>query len=203
VRSSSATAWGPCAGWPRSPRAHWYAQRNAADLLGEIQSPEAVPLLQPLLRSTDPRVTRAAIRALSHIDDPSAARCVHTALRAATGEVRQAVVAALVSEQDPRVVPLLARILDESDAVGPDHEVVLETLGAVAALGGDAAVPAVDRVMRKTRWFAKSRLRALKLASVGALRHIGTPAATAALTRAATDGDRLLRRLAAGPEGAR
>jgi HEAT repeat protein len=175
---------------------HWYTQRNVAELLGEIASPEAVPLLQPLLRGADPRVTQAAVRALSSIDDPSAARSVHTVLRAATGAQRQAVVAALVSERDPRVVPLLVRILDESDAFGEDHLIVLETLGAVGTLGGDQAIPAVDRVMRKRKWFARQKVRAVKQAGISTLRQIGTPAAQAALDGAAETGDRLLKRFA-------
>ena len=63
-------------------------------------------------------------------------------LRAATGEHREAVVEALVAERDPRVVPLLGRILDESDPLGDDHPIVLDTLGAVGTLGGDHAIPA-------------------------------------------------------------
>jgi HEAT repeat protein len=175
---------------------HGYTQRNVAQLLGDIASPEGVPLLQPLLRGGDARVAQAAVRALSNIDDPSAARSVHTVLRAVTGDMRQAVVAALVAERDPRVVPLLGRILDESDPTGADHAIVLETLGAVAILGGDQAIPAVDRVMRRTKWFARHRLRTIKTASLAALRRIGTPAAVEAITRAGTTGDRLLRRLA-------
>jgi HEAT repeat protein len=174
---------------------NWFTQRNLADLLGEIASAEAVPLLQPLLRGSDGRVTQAAVRALANIDDPSAARAVHTVLRAAAGNQRQAVVAALVAERDPRVVPLLVRILDESDALGDDHPIVLETLGAVAAVGGDGAIPAVDRVIRKRRWFARQKVRALKQTGVRTLRQIDTPAAKAALDSAASTGDRLLRRV--------
>ena len=174
---------------------NWYAQRNLADLLGEIACAEAVPLLQPLLRGSDGRVTHAAVRALATIDDPSAARAVHTVLRAASGTQRQAVVAALVAERDPRVVPLLVRILDESDAFGDDHGIVLDTLGAVALVGGDQAIPAVDRVIRKRRWFARQKVRALKQTGVRALRQIDSQAAKAALDSAATTGDRLLRRV--------
>ena len=173
---------------------HWYALRNAAELMGEIASPDAVPLLQPLLRGSDARVTQAAVRALSNIDDPSAARSVHMVLRAATGQQRQAVVSALVAEKDPRVVPLLVRILDESEPFGADHPIVLETLGAVAVLGGDLAVPAVDRVMRKRKWFARQKVRAVKQTGVQTLRQLGTPAAQAALDGAAATGDRLLKR---------
>ena len=173
---------------------HWYAQRNVAELLGEISCPEAVPLLQPMLRGGDPRVMQAAVRALSNIDDPSAARSVHTVLRSATGEQRQAVVSALVAERDPRVVPLLVRILDESEPLGADHPIVLDALGAVGTLGGDHAVPAIDRVIRKRKWFARQKVCALKQVGVRTLRQIGTPAAQAALHGAATTGDRLLKR---------
>lgn len=175
---------------------HWYARRNVAEILGDAATPEAVPLLQSLLRGSDSRVTQATVRALSSIDDPSAARSVHTVLRAAAGEMRQAVVAALVAERDPRVVPLLGRILDESDALGDDHAIVIETLGAVGVIGGDQAVPAVDRVMRTRKWFARKRLGAIKTASLAALRQIGTPLATETFARAGATGDRLLKRLA-------
>jgi HEAT repeat protein len=155
-----------------------------------------VPLLQPLLRGSDPRVTQAAVRALSHIDDPAAARSVHTVLRATTGAQRQAVISALVAERDPRVVPLLVRILDESEPFGGDHTIVIDTLGAVGTLGGDHAVPAVDRMIRKRKWFARQKVRALKHTGVQTLRQIGTPAARAALQGAAATGDRLLKRFA-------
>lgn len=174
----------------------WYTQRNAADVLGELRSAESVPLLQPLLRGSDPRVTLAAVRALSNIDDPAAARAVHTVLRAAAGEQRQAVIAALVAERDRRVVPLLVRILNESEPLGADHAIVIETLGAIGQIGGDEAVPHVAAVMRHRRWLARKKVRTLKQASLDALRAVGSPAAEAAITDAAAHGDRLLRKLA-------
>jgi HEAT repeat protein len=174
----------------------WYVQRNAADLLGRIAAPEGVPLLQPLLRSADSRVTKATVRALAAIDDPAAARAVHTVLRASTGDLRKAVVAALVAEQDPRVVPVLVRILNESEPLGADHVIVLETLEALGRVGNDDAVPPVATLMKRRSWFARKKVRALKQASLTTLRDIGTPAAAAALDAAARQGDRLLRKLA-------
>ncbi len=181
--------------------ARWFVQCTGARLLGRIGSPDAVPLLQPLLRSGDPRVVRTALRALSSIDSPSAGRAVHGALRAATAHGRRAVVEALVADRDPRVVPILARILDESEALGKDHDVVLDTIaavGTVGAGGGDAAVAAVVRLMRQRGVFRRRRRRALKRASVDALRRVGTPAAGSALEDAAETGDRLLKRILAG-----
>jgi HEAT repeat protein len=174
----------------------WAAQRNAADLLGEIAATEGVPLLQPLLRGQDLRVTTAAVRALSNIKDPVAARAVHTVLRAATGEQRRAVVDALVAQRDARVVPVLVRILEDSDPFSGDHAIVLDALGALAKVGDDQAVPALATLMRKKKLLARKKTRALKEQSLAALRAIKTPAAAGAIADAAKTGDRMLRRLA-------
>jgi HEAT repeat protein len=175
---------------------HWYAQRNAAELLGELGSTDGVPLLQSLLRGTDARVLQEAVRALSSIDDPAAARSVHTVLRAAAGEQRKAVVAALVAERDPRVVPVLVRILEESDAMGADHQIVLETLGAIGTVGRDEGIPPVATAIRRTGWFGRKKLRAIKEAGLDALKRIGSQAAKQAIGDAAANGDRLLRKMA-------
>jgi HEAT repeat protein len=173
----------------------WFVHRNVALLLGITRSAEAVPSLQVLLRRNDPRVLRAAVSALASIDDPSAARAIQTVLRAATGESRAAVVEALVAERDGRVVPMLVRILAESDPFGSDHQTVLDALGAVRELADERAVPPVVSVMRKRRLFARRKSRAFKQASVDALCAIGTPKARQALEDAERTGDRLLRRI--------
>jgi HEAT repeat protein len=174
----------------------WAAQRNVAELLGELAVAEAVPVLQPLLRGHDPRVTTAAVRALSNIKDPAAARAVHTVLRAATGEQRRAVVDALVALRDARVVPVLVRIVEESDPFGADHAIVLDTLDALARVGDDQAVPALAILMRRKKLLARKKTRALKEQALNALRGIKTPAAERAIEDAAKTGDRMLRRLA-------
>src|SRR5262245_17795409 len=140
----------------------WFVQRAGAILLGTIGSAEVVPLLQPLLRKSDPRVTQAAVVALAKVDDPAAARAIQTVLRAATGATRRAVVDALVSDRDPRVVPMLARIVAESEPLGTDHEVVLETIDALATVGSDRAVPTLVGLARLRRWFGGKKLRAIK-----------------------------------------
>jgi HEAT repeat protein len=173
-----------------------YVQCNVCEILGRIASAEAVPLLQPLLRKNDPKVTRAAISALANINDPAAARAIHTVLRLATGEQRRAVIEALVAGRDARVVPMLVRILKESEPLGKDHSIVLDTLGALKVVHTDKAVRPIDEVMRRKRWFALRRNRALKNTAVEALASIGTDESKKALLRAAKDGDRVLRKLA-------
>jgi HEAT repeat protein len=188
----------PLVGDPR-----WFVQRNAARLLGRIGSAEAVPLLQPLLRQADPRVARAAVSALGGIDDPSAARAVHAILRAATGNLRRAVVDALVADRDPRIVPMLIRIVCESDPMGKDHQLVLETLTALGTVGSEEAVPTLATMAQRRSFFRRRKLRALKQRSVEALARIGTPKADAATREAVQSGDRMLRKIVAARSAAR
>jgi HEAT repeat protein len=188
-------AIGRLAGLTSDPR--WFVQRAGAQLLGRIGLPEAVPLLQPLLRKADPRVAREAIAALGNIPDPAAARAVHKLLRAATGELRRAVIDALVADRDPRVVPMLARIVEESQPLGKDHDVVLETLAALGTVGTDQAVPVIATVIRRRAFFGRRKLRKIKERGVDALANIGTATATAVLDEAAKTGDRMLRKVLA------
>jgi hypothetical protein len=190
-----AAAVGRVAALVADPR--WFVQRRGADLLGRLGRAECVPLLQPLLRKTDPRVARAAVSALTAIPDPAAARAIHTVLRASTGDLRRAVVDALVAERDPRVVPMLARIIDESEPLGKDHDVVLEMVAALGHVASDDGVAPLTAVIARRAFFGRKKLRALKQHGVDALARIGTPAASAALTAAATTGDRMLRKIAA------
>src|SRR5262249_33695762 len=140
----------------------WFVQRAGATLLGTIGSADVVPLLQPLLRKSDPRVTQAAVAALGKVDDPAAARAIQTVLRAATGSTRRAVVDALVGDRDARVVPMLARIVAESEPLGRDHQIVLDAIGALATVGSDQAVPTLASLARLRRWFGGSKLRGVR-----------------------------------------
>jgi HEAT repeats len=175
----------------------WFVQRRAARLLGRIGTADGVPLLQPLLRGSDPRVVHEAVSALAAIPDPAAARTIHTVLRASTGDLRRAVVDALVSVRDPRVVPMLVQILEESQPMGKDHEVVLDTTRALGQPGNDQAVPALVKVARRRGWFGRRKLRALKEHSVHALQQVGGSKADTAIREAAETGDRLLKKIVA------
>jgi HEAT repeat protein len=176
----------------------WYVQRNAAKILGRIGAVEGVPLLQPLLRKGDPRVARAAVSALGVIPDPAAARAIHTILRTATGEMRGAVIEALVADRDARVVPMLGRIVDESEALGKDHDVVLETMTALGVVGSDEAVAPLVRAIQVRSFWRRKKARAVKERGIGALARIGSEKAKAAIAEAATTGDRALKAIAQG-----
>jgi len=175
----------------------WQVQRIAARLLGATRSAQAVAPLQALLRRGEDRVVSAVLAALAGIDDPSAGRVIQTALRTSNGDGRRMVVDALVATRDPRVVPMLAALLADSDPFGEDHGVVVAILDALRQLADDRTIPAVTAVMRRTRLFARRKATAVKRASVAVLRAVGTDLAAQTLADAGRTGDRLLRRLIA------
>jgi len=140
------------------------------------------------------------VSALSNIPDPSAARAIHTILRASTGDVRAAVIEALVADRNPRVVPILARIVAESKALGHDHEVVLETLTALGTVGSDDGIPPLVAAIQVRAFWRRKKARAIKERGVNALGRIGSANAQAALANAAKTGDRSLKKVVRAKE---
>jgi len=174
----------------------WFVQRDLAQLLGQIGTSAAVPPLQALLRRSDVRVLRASVSSLARIDDPAAGRALHMVLKATAGDARAAVITALVELKDPRVVPMLGRILDDSDPFGEDLSMVLDTLDALAAFRDDRAVAQIANTARRRQWLAWGKTRRLRESALRALSRIGTPKARLAIAELARNGDFFLRRMA-------
>lgn len=174
----------------------WFVQRELAKALGKIGTAAAVPPLQMLLRRGDVRVLQTAVASLSGIADPAAERALHTVLKATTGDARAAVISELVALKDPRVVPMLARVLQDSNALGDDHPLVLETLTALAAMRDDRAIPQIAALAHKKQWLAWGKTTQLRQACLQTLSRIGTPKARQAIAELAISGDFFLKRLA-------
>jgi len=135
------------------------------------------------------------VSALGTINDPAAARAIHTVLRSATGAQRTAVIDVLVAGKDPRVVPILVHVLRESQPLGKDHAMVLETAKALGTVGSDEGVPALKTLADRRAFWRRKKLRMLKEQSVEALESIGGPKAEAVLQQSARTGDRMLRKI--------
>jgi len=93
-------------------------------------------------------------------------------------------------------VPMLVRILEESQPLGKDHDIVLETIEALGTVGTDAAVPVLLTMAQRKRFLGGRKLRTLKERSVDALSRVKTEKAAAALQDAARHGDRYLKKIA-------
>jgi HEAT repeat protein len=148
------------------------------------------------LRRSDLRVLQTAVASLSSIHDPSAERALHTVLKAATGEARAAVINSLVGLKDPRIVPMLARVLQDSDPFGSDHPLILDTLAALSAMRDDRAIAQIAVLARKKRWLAWGKTQQTRRACLQTLAKIGTAKAKQAIADLAATGDFFLKRMA-------
>ena len=175
----------------------WFVQRELAKALGKIGTAAASPPLQTLLRRSDVRVLQTAVASLAGIDDPSATRALHTVLKATSGEARAAVISALVGLKDPRVVPMLTRLLQDTDPFGADNPLVHDTLNALATMRDERAIAPITAIARQRRWLSWGTTTKLREASLRALKRIGSPQALGALTQLAATGDFFLKRHAA------
>ena len=90
---------------------------------------------------------------------------------------------------------MLVRIIEESQALGKDHDVVLETIEGLATVGTDAAVPVLATMAQRRALFGRKKLRALKERSVDALARVGGAKANTVLKEAAQTGDRMLKKI--------
>jgi HEAT repeat protein len=82
--------------------------------LGESSDPRALPVLGPLVRSSDARVAVAAVEALSRHADPRRLSSLFDGLHHSEPEVVKAAMLAIAAEPDPRVVVHLGACLDQS-----------------------------------------------------------------------------------------
>src|SRR5262245_31070512 len=76
--------------------------------------------------------------------------------------MRRAVIETLVVQRDPRVVPMLVRIIEESEPLGKDHEVVLETIEALGLVPSYVGATTLARVIARRGFFGRGKLRTLK-----------------------------------------
>jgi len=94
-------------------------------------------------------------------------------------------------------VPMLARVIQDSDPFGDDHSLILDTLTALSAMRDDRALSPIAVLARKKRWLAWGKTRQTRQACLHALSKIGTPKANQTIADLAKTGDFFLKRLAA------
>lgn len=169
--------------------ARWYVARNAADLLGEMQVPEAEQPLMDVLKHDDDRVRRAGAHALAKLGTPKAIAALHAALRDSSPQVRLQAAAGLSSRKGEKSSATLVKALDEE----ADGEVQLAILTALGRLATPDAVQKLIKAAEADGRFFKKKNVAYRVAAVQALAEARTAPALAALTTLANDREKEVR----------
>ena len=163
----------------------WFVLRNAAELLGELPTPEAEAPLAKLLNHEDERVRRAAAVSLGKIATGNAFAALRTALRDESSEVR--LVAATALGAWKRSTSSQSLVVALEGEANPDVQLqIIATLGKV---GTPDAVERLTGLAEPGGTLFKRKAPGVRLAAVEALGEAGTPAAIEALKALRDDKD--------------
>ncbi len=160
----------------------WYVVRNAAGLLGESRSPQAIPDLSKLLRHEDQRVRAAAVVALGRVGGPVATASLESVLTDSSSDVRNRALAIVFAspESDPLADRMLMALEEESTL-----EFQLEMIHSLAHVPTPRARHRLETLSSMEAITADDYQ--LRLAAMTALAAGHRPAADAALRRLLDD----------------
>ena len=171
-------------------------RRTAIYLLRAFGGNDALPELAPLLEDADVNVQREAIRAIVTIGTDEAYGLLEKGLTSGSTGSRDAILGALGTLRDERALPLFLHIVGNREYRRTARKVYESAVEALGVLGGREAIAGLAKALRDGEWWAPLRTAALRTAAAAALRQIGTPEATAALTEATEGGSRGVRNAA-------
>jgi hypothetical protein len=160
---------------------------------GSLKTAAAVPALARLLQTGDPIMRLGAINALAEIGTPGAMPHLDRGLDDDDRDVRIAAVRALGNRNHRASVQkietaLIGKRLQEGDLT--EKMAFFESFGALC---GEAGIPMLDGMLNRKGLFGKRGDSEVRACAAMALGRIGTDAAFAALRRAGTDKDILVR----------
>ena len=163
----------------------WFAARNAAELLGEMQVVKAEQPLADLLRHDDERVRRSAANALMRLGTTRAMQAIEEALKSPDPEMRVEAAGAVVVRKDARATGTLLQALDAEK----DPAVQVAFMNALGKLATREAVQRLIKAAEADRSIFKKRSTESRVAATHALADAATTEAVEALRALQSDKD--------------
>jgi HEAT repeat protein len=160
---------------------------------GSLKTAAAVPGLARLLQQGDSTIRLAAVNALAEIGTPGAMQHLDRGIDDDDRDVRIAAVRALGIGNHRASVQRIENALNGKRLLDGDLTEKMAFFEAFGALCGEAGVPKLDGLLNRRGLFGKRGDTAVRACAALALGRIGTDAALAALRRAGTDKDILVR----------
>jgi hypothetical protein len=173
---------------------NWEVRRTAAYLLSEFGGAEAASL-EPLLKDSEPRVQREAVRAVMLNGSEAAFDILVRTLVSLPSSHREPLLSELTAMRDERSSPLFRYLLKRIDRMA-FKALYLAAIERLGAAGGTDSVDALAHALMQGSWWPPFQDRRHQPAAAEALRRIGTPNALDALRRAASIGSRTVRKAA-------
>lgn len=162
----------------------WFVVRNALNVLGDIGTNAQIEAIGRKLDHGDPRVRRAAARALGKIGGADAETLLVGALNDRDAETQAEIFLCLGSMKAQSAVPGLSE-LARAKLLGTDEKVRELAVTTLGQIGSEAAVPVLSEILRAKNFFSRDS-SAIRMAAGKALAAIKTPSAREVLRSAVT-----------------
>lgn len=166
---------------------------EAARMTGRLRMMDAAPHLAGLLERPEEPVRAAAVEALATLKSSVAGETLLRALDDPDREVRVAAARGLAGLAYGPGADRLERWVKGKALHNRDLTEQLAYFEAYAGAAGEAAVPVLDRLLNKRRWWGGRQPAPIRACAARALGLVRQPAADAALGRAENDRDPMVR----------
>lgn len=176
----------------RLPAAPWYVARNLIYVLGALKDARAWPALEVAMRHAEVRIRKEALKAIESLGPEHVNHSLPKWLGDTDETVRVQVLKLARRHQAPGLMAALSEAIADRGFVRRSEAEQREWFEALAAAGGDAALPTLQRFLTPERawpWIWVTRHDPRARHAVAAIRRIGTPAAAAVLQEAGIVGD--------------
>ncbi len=140
----------------------WYVVRNMVAILGNLDSPDLVPRIAESLSHPDLRVKKEAIRGLSRLSHPSAVTALGELCFFPEETVALSATAALSLKKEEEAVRVLLRRAVQKRIFYPHYRLAHEAVESLRGINTDAAISALEKIMRSTAIWETSNFRELK-----------------------------------------
>lgn len=167
--------------------------RGALRIASQLATPAAVPGLARLLRGDDAKLRVEAVAALGEIGSTNALQALERGIDDSDRDVRVATLRALTLRKHMGALPKLAQALRRKEIRVADLGEKMALFEAYGTICGDAGVSELDQLLNARGLLGAREPAEVRACAARALGLINTPAANAALQRAAETKDVVVR----------
>ena len=170
-----------------------FVVRGALRLAAQLATPATVPGLARLLRGHDARLRVEALNVLGEIASPAALQAVERGIDDSDRDVRVAAFRVIATRAHAAALPRLRDAVRRKELRGADLSEKMALFEAFGRLCGDAGVSELDTLLNTRGLLGPREPAELRACAARALGMVASPAAMAALQRAADTKDVVVR----------
>lgn len=174
----------------------WYFLRNLLIMLRQLNDPDTIAVIRPLVRHSNAKVRQEAMRTLLHLQDPASERQLVRDLESDNQDNKIAAIHLAEKSSSAEVFRKLVTIAVEGGLSQMESEVRSAAIQALGEIGRVEAIPELAKILGSRSLIHSKTLSRLKLDIVRSLEHYPPQAAHSFLEKLSSGTDELAQRAA-------